>query len=240
MKKHLPNALTCLNLLCGCLGIVCCFGPDLYGMESLKTASYFIYAGALFDFLDGFAARWLKVSSEIGKQLDSLADMVTFGLLPSMILFRILSFQSMLEDSSWQWSCLAAFCVAVFSALRLAKFNIDTRQSSSFIGVPTPANAVLISSFPFIFSSDTMLAWQHPVILAIGSVLLSLLLVSELPLFALKLKSLAWKDNAWKYALIGISVVLLPWLGMLAVPLLFTLYLLFSFAEHYFSKKQTY
>ena len=139
MKKHIPNALTSANLLCGMIGIVYVLGGEI------NFGAYFIFLAALFDFLDGFVARMLKVSSDIGKQLDSLADLVTFGVLPSFILFK------MVESNTEIWILpFLVLIVAVFSAVRLAKFNIDERQSDRFIGVPTPANALLISTLPFL------------------------------------------------------------------------------------------
>ena len=140
--RHLPNAMTCGHLLCGCVGIVRVFEHDLI------TASYLIFLAALLDFGDGFVARLLKASSAMGKELDSLADMVTFGVLPAFMLFSLIG-QEIDNQSVLPYS---AFSIAVFSALRLAKFNIDPRQTDSFIGLPTPANALVVASLPLILA----------------------------------------------------------------------------------------
>ncbi|OZA56958.1 MAG: CDP-diacylglycerol--serine O-phosphatidyltransferase, partial [Sphingobacteriales bacterium 39-40-5] len=141
MKKHIPNSVTCLNLFSGCLGIVFAFQGNLI------WASYAIVIAAVFDFFDGMLARLLKAYSDIGKELDSLADMVSFGVLPSVIIYQLFALSPQIDFGA-DWLSFSAFIIAVFSALRLAKFNIDTRQSENFIGLPTPANALLIASFP--------------------------------------------------------------------------------------------
>ena len=164
IKKHIPNAITCGNLFCGCLAIV----SALRG--NLVLSAYLVGIAAVLDFFDGFTARLLKVGGEMGKQLDSLADMVTFGVVPGIVLFQLMSATTLCDkptvctsdivtyekstvllanniDSYW---LLLSFFITIFSALRLAKFNIDTRQTDSFIGVPTPANTILICSIPLI------------------------------------------------------------------------------------------
>ena len=168
--RWIPNFLTCLNLLCGCIGITMAFQGNLI------AASYLVGLACIFDFLDGMMARLLKAQSEIGKQLDSLADMVTFGVLPGMIMFHLIIFTSLpdlvddaisfganlfglsvKEDPEFDVGMLipfVAFLIPIFSALRLAKFNIDTRQSDSFIGLPTPANALFIASIPLIYGIE--------------------------------------------------------------------------------------
>lgn len=230
MKKHIPNAITCGNLLCGCAGVVA-----VLVRNELLTASYLIFLAAVLDFLDGFLARLLKAYSPIGKELDSLADMVTFGLLPSVIIFRLLG-QSMQgpEYDLVTYSAVphAAFIIAVFSALRLAKFNVDPRQSDSFIGVPTPANALLIASLPLILRDhpDWFGFIVRPGFLIAFSVVMSLLLVAELPLFALKFKTYAFRPNAVRYLFLGVSALLLVTLGATAVPVIIALYLLVSLA----------
>ncbi len=231
MKRHIPNALTCANLLCGCVGIVEVFH------NNLLLSCALIGLAAVFDFLDGFAARLLKVSSPIGKELDSLADMTTFGVLPAMIVYQLL-LRSVpgLEDL---WIPNLAFLIAVGSALRLAKFNIDPRQSDSFIGVPTPANALLVASLPFILRNYP--EWESVIVnttnLLIFTVVMSFLLVAELPLFALKFKSFGWAGNEVRYSFLLASVVLLATLGFLAVPLIVGGYVLLS-AGLAFGKKR--
>ncbi|MEY3679312.1 MAG: hypothetical protein RI924_1453 [Bacteroidota bacterium] len=140
MKKHIPNTLTCLNLFSGCVGLVFAFENQLI------FAAYAIGISAMLDFFDGMTARLLKAYSEIGKELDSLADVVSFGVLPSLIIYQLFK----TSTSVHAYLPYLAFMIAVFSALRLAKFNVDTRQSEHFIGLPTPANALLIGSLPFI------------------------------------------------------------------------------------------
>ena len=222
IKKHIPNALTCGNLLSGCIGIVAAFQG---GQEGLILATYMIWLAGLFDFLDGFAARLLKVSSPIGGELDSLADMLTFGFLPAAMVFTLLQ-----ESGTEPWLPYLAFVIAVFSALRLAKFNIDTRQTDSFIGLPTPANALLISSFPLIMAYSTLSLEfiTNPWFLLSSSFVLSFLLVAELPLFALKFKNFSWQDNKIKYIFLITSVVLIILLKFVAIPLVIILYVLFS------------
>ncbi|WP_017732060.1 CDP-diacylglycerol--serine O-phosphatidyltransferase [Nafulsella turpanensis] len=225
IKKHIPNALTCCNLLCGCIGIVAVFNGNLL------LAPYLVWLAAIFDFFDGFAARLLNVSSPIGGELDSLADNVTFGLLPASIIYAMLQ-----EAGLPAWVPYLAFVIAVFSALRLAKFNVDTRQAEHFIGLPTPANALFFSSFPLILAkSDLPLAFiAEPWFLLGTSFIFSFLLVAELPLFALKFKSFRWQDNKLKYIFLIASVVLIILFKFVAIPLVIILYILVSL----FNRKQ--
>lgn len=226
IKKHFPNFITCLNLLCGCLAILIVFEG------SLVYACYFIGIAAILDFLDGMAARALKSYSEIGKQLDSLADMVSFGVAPGFIIFKLIEMSS----GESEILPLAAFMVPVFSALRLAKFNIDTRQTDSFIGVPTPANAIFIASLPLIlfYNADAFNYKIADVILnsyflITITCIMSLLLVSELPLFALKFKNLNWAGNQVRFIFLILSIVLLIIFQFVAIPLIVFLYIIISF-----------
>lgn len=214
--------MTCGNLLCGCWGIVSAFRGDLILSGSL------IFIAAILDFLDGFVARLLKQSSPIGAQLDSLADVVTFGVLPAIIVFQLLEKTDSALDSFLTSS--VAFLLAVFSAFRLAKFNIDTRQSDSFIGVPTPANALVIASLPFIlrYNPDLEGIVLNRTILLGYTLVMSYLLVAELPLFALKFKSFGWQGNQIKYIFLILSVILLVLFKFAAVPLIIGLYILLS------------
>lgn len=218
IKQYIPNALTCANLVCGCLGII----EVLEG--NLVWAPYLIWLAAIFDFFDGFAARTLKVSSPIGGELDSLADMVTFGVLPSLVLFAMLR-----EAAVPAWVPYLALVVAIFSALRLAKFNVDTRQTTSFIGVPTPANALLISAFPLIVQRNPDWSFMHhPGFLLVVAFGMSYLLVAEIPLFALKFKNFSWQHNQVKYIFLGLSVLLVIFFNIVAIPLIIILYVLLS------------
>ena len=225
--RHVPNTITCLNLFCGCLSIVCSFNGFL------QEAAYFIIAAAVFDFFDGFAARWLRAYSAMGKELDSLADMVSFGVAPAAIMYELLSpAVENYELSAW-WA-IPAFIITVFSALRLAKFNIDTRQNDSFIGLPTPANALFICSLAFVSSSEHHLIWLtgNPMFLFAVTILFSYLLVAELPLFSLKFKSFDWKNNKIRYIFVSISALMLiclHWAGLAVVILIYIFLSVFIF-----------
>ncbi len=217
MLKHIPNAMTCGNLLCGCIGLVMAM------RGYLDTAAWLIGVAAVLDFGDGFVARLVNVSGPFGKELDSLADVVTFGVLPAVIVFQLCWFQQLGPIS------YGAFLIAVLSALRLANFNIDTRQSESFIGLPVPANAMMIAAFPLMgrYQPQFDSIWQNDIALGI-MIAFSFLLVSEIPLFALKFKSFAWADNKIKYIFLGLSALLLLFLQFAALPLIVGLYIVFS------------
>ena len=240
MKKHIPNAITCLNLFTGCVGIYIVFQgtyqsdstSDLYNLE---FAAYLVFLAAIFDFLDGMLARLLRAYSEIGKQLDSLADMVSFGVLPGAIMFKLMQKSLLIDPTTTltQTEILpfAAFIIIIFSALRLAKFNIDTRQTSTFIGLPTPANTILICSLPLILAADQFnlagFILNYYTLLFL-SLLLSYMLVAEIPLFALKFKNLSWKDNSLRFIFILMAVALLFILKFAAIPVIIVLYVLLS------------
>ncbi len=216
MKKHIPNILTSLNLAIGVVGIFYVLTVDS------TYAFYFVIIAGIFDFLDGFAARLLGVSSEIGKQLDSLADVISFGLLPAFYML-----QSLLAISEFYW---IAILIAVFSALRLAKFNIDDSQSDSFEGLPTPANAIMLTSLVF-------LPVELNEITLIGICLMScLLLVSRLRLLALKFKSFGWKDNQSRWIFLGASIILLIVFQSTFLPILIPFYIVMSVFSTVLSK----
>jgi CDP-diacylglycerol---serine O-phosphatidyltransferase len=227
IRRNIPNALTCGNLLCGCVGVVEAFH------NNLLLSCVLIGVALIFDFLDGFLARLLKVSSAIGKDLDSLADMVTFGLLPSIIVYQLL--MQSIPDLFGIWKAYPAFIMAIFSAIRLAKFNNDPRQTDSFIGVPTPANAMLVASLPFIVHLEGDF-WKEIIIntnnLLILTVVMSYLLVMEVPLIALKFKNFGWKGNEARFILIALTLVLLVTLKILAVPAILIIYILLSVAAN--------
>ena len=234
MKEHIPNFITSLNLLCGCLAII-----SVSNNEPL-TAGFLVIAAAIFDFFDGFAARLLKVSSPIGAELDSLADMVTFGVVPGLILLHYLlqnlGLDSITVTNFFQSPILLIpFLVPVFSALRLAKFNVDTRQTDSFRGLPTPASALWVISIPLIIEYMPFHIWWEPENVIVeqwfiiaSAVGLSVLMVSDMPLLALKFKSFGWKGNGIRYIFLIISVVLLIILRPLAIPIILSLYLILS------------
>lgn len=214
IKAHIPNLLTLGNLLCGCTGIV--FVLE----ERSMPAAYFVWLAAAFDFADGFAARLLKVNSPVGKELDSLADVVSFGVLPAFVLYK------MGQHLSFPLPYIP-FAVAAFSALRLAIFNIDTTQSDSFRGLPTPANALFLTSLPLL--PESIVSWiAQPVPFAVLCSISSLLLVSRIELFALKFKNFTWKGNALKFTFLGVSVLLLVTLKTSAIPVIVMLYIVVS------------
>jgi len=217
IKKSIPNIFTLLNLLTGCLGII-------YITIDLIISSQLIWLAVTFDYFDGFTARILNAKSEIGKQLDSLADMVSFGVLPSLIMFELISDQN-------YYLAFLALLIAAFSALRLAKFNIDKRQTNIFIGMPTPANALVVSSFPSIIY---IYGWQPgAVILAATVVIMSVLLIVPLKLMALKFEDYSWNRNSMRYLLIGISIVSLLFFKTLAIPAIYLLYLALSLIKEF-------
>ncbi len=225
MIKHIPNTLTLLNLATGALGIIVVLdGEPIYG-------AYFVLISAFFDFLDGFAARLLKVQGELGKQLDSLADMVSFGLLPGMVIYTL--------AVDTEWAKYFGLLIPMFSAYRLAKFNLDPRQSDRFIGLPTPANALLVTTLPFLSETWPLLAgWlESPFFIAGLSIILSILLVAEIPLIALKFKNFSLKDNVYRYLLIGLGIGLAVWLGLAGIPIIILAYFCLSIVENRTSVK---
>ena len=223
MSKHIPNLLTISNLICGCIALYFTFQGELV------FTAYLIGLAAIFDFMDGAAARLLNVSSPIGKELDSLADMVSFGLVPGSVVFHLLE-----EGALSQYSFIA-LVIPIFSAYRLAKFNVDEDQNENFIGLPTPANCLVFISIPLIttFNSDSTIAYlvEIPEILLIITVLLSLALVSKINMFSLKFKNLKYKDNKLRFFLIMMSIILLTWLEFSAIPIIVMLYILMSIAN---------
>lgn len=228
MKKHIPNTLTLCNLICGCIAAYIALQPE----PQYATAFYFIIGGAVFDFFDGFAARLLHVSSPLGKELDSLADDITFGMAPAAIVFAMLqqTVPAIVPEGHWAATALpfAAFLIAAFSALRLAKFNLDERQATSFIGLPTPANALFWGALAT--AAHTHIAttpWAAWALLA-GVVASSLILVAEVPMFALKFKHFGWKGNALRYTFLIVSAALIISFGLVAVALAVVLYVLLS------------
>ena len=228
---------------------------------NLVWAAYLVGIAAVLDFLDGFVARALKQYSPIGKDLDSLADMVTFGVVPGVVMFQLMRFGcSVYDGGPGAWGAnktdllfyplaFVAFLIPLFSALRLAKFNNDTRQSDSFIGVPTPANSILICSLPLILQSEDLLCYYkdpagmagvcvyepsrleflaHPYFLVGVTAVMCFLLISEIPLFALKFKNFKWKGNEIRYSFLAVAVIMLVLLKFIALPLIIVLYVLMS------------
>lgn len=263
-------------MLCGVFAIILAFAGRI------DIAPYFVFLAAVLDFFDGFAARMLKQQGELGKQLDSLADMISFGLAPGIIMMVVLISSSAVGgahlDSNYgqvssalvfmleidvrfdlwfsrlmQWDKpnllpLFALIIPFFSMFRLAKFNIDTRQSESFIGLPTPANTIFFMAFPLLLSQygrttgweQDLIMWLiQPVVLIPIIVIMSVLLVSELPLFALKFKHFKWKGNGTRYVFLISCGILISTLLIWSIPIIVLLYLLLSFIQHILRKNRT-
>jgi len=232
-----------LNLFCGCIAVL----SFLVGDYRLGVILVFISAAA--DFFDGFVARLLNVQSELGKQLDSLADMVSFGFVPGVIIFKALSGnvdlnKSYLSDINNDYYIpLLGFLITVFSGVRLAKFNIDKRQSVSFIGLPTPANTLFFLSIPLIWINETPEYWAYELTLnkplIIGLVMFfSYLLIAEIPLLAIKFKGFRIKDNIYRYTLIVSALVGAFALKHLSIPIILIIYLLISVLENITKRKK--
>jgi CDP-diacylglycerol--serine O-phosphatidyltransferase len=214
IKKHVPNFITCLNLFSGCVAVLLAFKGNYQG------AFIAILVSAVFDFFDGFAARTLKAYSPMGKELDSLADMISFGLAPGAIVFSLLA-----ETQVCEWMPYIAFLIPVFSGLRLAKFNIDDRQTTTFIGMPTPANAIFWGGMAFSFSA--LIIPNYWVLLVLVP-LFSYLLVAEIPMLALKVKNFNWNENKLIFIFLVICISAIVVLRLNAfVPIIFT-YIIFS------------
>jgi len=247
MKKHIPNSLTLLNLFCGCCGIVACL------QHQYLLVPIFIGVALLADFLDGFVARLLKVKSDLGAQLDSLADMVTFGVLPGIMLFSIINAKSdLLQGISSSETTdvftqnqlpLLGFIYTLFACLRLAKFNIDTRQTVDFIGLNTPSGAIFILGFYMQYFTDWNLRdnWDFSIYAKIAAMIvpfiLAFLLVAEFRMFSLKGNPFSWKQNKFRVLLLLSAIpqlIFLKWLGLSTVILS---YIIFAFLHNTFEKK---
>jgi CDP-diacylglycerol--serine O-phosphatidyltransferase len=224
MLRHLPNFLTCCNLICGCLGLI-----SLWENPNIPTA-YFVWIAAAFDFADGLVARALKTTSSIGKELDSLADMVSFGVLPALLMYTLIDFESPLPYLPY-----AGLLLVVASAIRLAVFNIDKTQSDSFKGLPTPANAIFITGIPFLQAPFFDFIF-NPLALIFIAILFSLLMVLRFELFGLKFKQFGWKGNELKITFLALSVLLIVFFQYAAVPLIILLYLGLSLGVRVISK----
>lgn len=260
---NLPNLFTACNLLCGILSILL----SLNGR--IDFAAYFIFGGLLFDYFDGFIARLLKQQGELGKQLDSLADMVTFGVAPGVMMMVILCYSlteligaanpaqagmcyfiwmgSVLDGNPSSWLPFVALFIPFMSMFRLAKFNLDTRQTDKFIGLPTPANSIFFTSFPLLIVSDFKSdSWQqtwmeyliNPYLLVPLIIVMSLLLVSELPLFALKFKHFRFKGNEIRYLFLITCSLLIPFFLVWSIPIIVILYLILSLIDTFLKKSE--
>ncbi len=236
MKKHIPNILTCCNLACGCLSVMAALSGNL------ESAALWIIASAFFDFFDGFAARLLKVSSPIGKELDSLSDVVSFGVAPAMIIYTWLS-RCLYEFPPHQINTFTSLLpvtvliVPVLSAVRLAKFNLDERQTTHFLGLPTPANALFLSFIPT--AAERMTILNNFWVVWLLTLFLAILLVSEITMISLKFKDFKFKGiNIARYLLLLVGILLILLFRMGAFPIIILAYLLISFSVHALIKMQ--
>ena len=221
---NIPNIITCLNLISGCIATYWAFQGDY------RMALLFIVIGAVFDFFDGMVARLLHVSSPIGKELDSLADDITFGFAPSAIIFSYLS--ALTANSQWPIAFLA-FIMAAFSALRLAKFNLDERQALGFIGLPTPANALFWGALIGGLHGNEIYFEGMEWCIIVGILISSYLLISEIPMFALKFKTWGWKGNEIKYIFLLTCIPMLLFLGIFGLAAVIAWYVILSAVNTY-------
>jgi CDP-diacylglycerol--serine O-phosphatidyltransferase len=240
MKQWIPNAITMVNLLCGCIAALYAFNNEIL------MAGIFVAAGIFADFFDGLAARLLNVSSPLGGELDSMADLITSGFVPGIVMYQVLCNAlnvKFLDDPNAFFTGgyghfllflvpLLGFLITAASGLRLAKFNLDTRQTNSFIGLPTPANAIFIISLALIFET-TEAEWIYglldsPYVLLAITALSCYLLNAELPLFALKFKNFGWRDNEIRWIFLVLCLVLIITLQLFAIPCIIVLYVLMS------------
>lgn len=236
----LPNLITSFNLVAGSIAVYFAFS------NQLKTAVVLMFAAAIFDFFDGLIARMLSVSGDLGKELDSLADVVSFGLLPGAIAFSILHSVLLTQTGYDQfsfvhWALLfLPVLIPVMSALRLAKFNLDTRQTKDFIGVPTPANALFWAGMGWYFTNYPLHLTNFnasPFLLAFFVIFMSAMLVVEVKMFSLKFSSLTWRDNWMRFLLLIVAAFFLIGAGIPGLSPTILFYILMGFAIHFFSKK---
>ncbi len=245
LLRYIPNSLTSLNLLTGCISIVLAFEGHLI------IASYLVLLSSIFDFLDGMTARLLNMYSELGKQLDSMADMISFGLVPAILVFNFQKNNYLMNNGSFNLLELSfselllmfsPFIIAIFSGIRLAEFNIDKRQSNSFIGLPTPANAIFFASLIIISNiypeSFINTITNNKLILLGVIIFFSFMLVAEFPMFSLKFKNLKFSENKIRYFFIGISVILLISLHTVAIPIIILFYIILSAINNWFIKQK--
>ncbi len=223
LLKHIPNTITCLNLFSGCMACLAAFS------HNYKSAFLWIFAGAIFDFCDGYFARFLNYFSPIGKELDSLADLITFGLAPSLLCVSMLmEFTHLFSGIMSEILPLFGFLIVIFSALRLAKFNIDTKQSNSFIGLPVPANALFWCGIAAISQHIVLKESYYMWILLFLIFLFSFLMISKLPMFSLKIKNLKWAENKICFIFLIGSIFFLLLLGVSGLTVVIVWYLLLS------------
>ena len=222
LTSFIPNTITCLNLLSGCVAVFFAFNLDIEigSLPAMTWAFIFIGAASVFDFCDGFSARLLHAYSPLGKELDSLSDLVSFGLAPAFLVMNV-----MRTYGAPLWVSASALLIAVMGALRLAKFNVDTRQTTSFIGLPIPANAIFwIGTLAWIDSH----AYPGNIAMVILILAVSLLMVSELKMFSLKVANLSWRENVRRYVILAAAVLFVLTEGVSGLAWTIILYILIS------------
>lgn len=251
MKKHVPNLFTLLNLLSGMIAVL------MAATDELVFAAYFVFLGIFFDFFDGFFARKFKVEGELGKQLDSLADVVTSGVVPGIVMFQMMLYASKerwfmelsceignwtaYQDTYYYFLPFMGLFITLAAAYRLANFNIDERQTSSFIGLPTPAFSIFVMSLPLILfygeNAFFVEAVQNIYVLVFITVAGCYLMNAEIPLFSLKFKTYGWKDNEIKYLFLAGSFILLFTLKTVAIALVIILFIILSIIDNVIKKQ---
>jgi CDP-diacylglycerol---serine O-phosphatidyltransferase len=233
IKKHIPNFITLLNLFCGCIALV------FVASFQFEMAFYFVALGIFFDFFDGFFARKFNVSGPLGVQLDSLADMVTSGVVPGFTMYCFLLHN--LQQLYFIYFPFFGFIITLGACYRLANFNIDTRQTDSFIGLPTPANTLFIMSLPLILEFSNSLVMLEILtnqwVLSAITLFSAYIMNAEIPLFSLKIKDFTFKKNALQIVFLSLCVLLLIFFQYLAIPLVIITYVLLSVINNKFLKK---
>ena len=233
IKKHIPNLITLLNLFCGCIALI------FVAHRQFEMAFFFVCLGIFLDFFDGFFARLFNVSSPLGLQLDSLADMVTSGVVPGYVMYQLmLDNSTTVETSYMQWFPYLGFIIALGSCYRLANFNIDTRQSESFIGLPTPANALFILSLPLVLANtDSLIVLEiltNQWFLLIIAIFSAYILNAEIPLFSLKIKNFSFKKYKLQIGFLILSLLFILFFDYLAIPMVIISYVLLSVINNKF------
>ena len=248
MKNQIPNSITILSLILACLAIILTFEGEL------AIACYLLIGSCICDFFDGFAARALKVNNPIGKEIDSLVDMIAFGVAPAMLLYQVTKIAQETQQIQllidFPWLHYIAFMIPIFSAIRLAKFNIDTRQTSSFIGLAVPAHACfyIFTALLFLYPELPQLIptidfvtpiVSNPIIMLAFGAILPIMLVAEVPMFSLKFKSLKWKENSLAFSFISLWLIMFITMNIVAMPTIVILYILWSIFLNIKNKSNT-
>ncbi len=248
MKNQIPNSITILSLVLACLAIILTFEGRL------DIAAYLLIGSCVCDFLDGFTARALKVNNPIGKEIDSLVDMIAFGVAPAMLMYQVTKIAQETQQIQllidFPWLHYIVFVIPAFSAIRLAKFNIDTRQTSSFIGLAVPAHAsfyifctllFIYPDLPKIINVSSIITpiVSNPITMLVFCVFLSIMLIAEVPMFSLKFKNMKWKDNALPFTFILLWFVMLIFMNIVAMPTIVILYIVWSIILNFKNKSNT-